>query len=152
FNDGKVGCARCHRIQGQGGQIGPDLAGIGTKYGRPSLIESVLYPSRQIAEGYAQTLVRTKGGDVVAGLVRSESADGLTLVDAEGKLHALRKADLDARRLGERSLMPDGLQASMSLQDFADLIAFLASLQDADGYVALFNGKDLAGWKKEAAH
>jgi len=97
FSDVKVGCVRCHRIQGQGGQIGPDLAGIGTKYGRPSLIEAVLYPSRQIAEGYAQTLVRTSAGSVLAGLVRSETADELTLVDAEGKLHALRKTEIDAR-------------------------------------------------------
>lgn len=152
FHDAKVGCVRCHRIAGQGGQIGPDLAGVGTKYGRPSLIESVLYPSRQIAEGYAQTLVRTQAGAVIAGLVKSESADDLVLVDAEGKLHPLRKSEIDARRLGDRSLMPDGLQASMSPKDFADLIAFLESLQDADGFVPLLNGKDLAGWKAGKEH
>ncbi|HZE95460.1 MAG TPA: family 16 glycoside hydrolase, partial [Planctomycetota bacterium] len=152
YNDPKAGCARCHRIGTQGGQIGPDLAGIGTKYGRPSLIESVLYPSRQIAEGYSQTLVRTRDGAVIAGLVRAETADDLTLVDAEGKVHALRKADLDARRLGDRSLMPDGLQSALSLQEFADLVAFLESLQDNEGFVPLFNGKDLAGWKTDREH
>lgn len=152
FADAKTACVRCHRIQGQGGEVGPDLAGIGTKYGRPSLIESVLYPSRQIAEGYAQTQVRMQDDRVVAGLIRSETVEELVLVDAEAKLNRLKKADIDARRLSERSLMPDGVAAALSLQDFADLIAFLESLQDSEGYVPLFNGKDLGGWKKEAAH
>ncbi|HLY73486.1 MAG TPA: family 16 glycoside hydrolase [Planctomycetota bacterium] len=152
FADPKTGCARCHRIHGQGGDIGPDLTGIGTKYGRPSLIESVLYPSRQIAEGYSQTQVRMRDGGVIAGLVRSETAEELVLIDSEGRAHRLRKADVDARRLSERSLMPDGLQIALRLEDFADLIAFLESLQDSEGFVPLFNGKDLTGWKKEAAH
>jgi putative membrane-bound dehydrogenase-like protein len=152
YADARTGCGRCHRIQGQGGEVGPDLAGIGTKYGRPSLIEAVLYPSRQIAEGYAQTQVRLQDGRVVAGLVRSESEEELVLVDSEEKPNRLRKSEIAARRLSERSLMPDGLQAALSLQDFADLISFLESLQDAEGYVPLFNGKDLSGWKKEAAH
>jgi hypothetical protein len=73
-------------------------------------------------------------------------------VDAEGKLHALRKTEIDARRLGERSLMPDGLQASMTPKDFSDLIAFLESLQDNEGFVPLFNGKDLGGWKAGKEH
>ncbi|HEV3029699.1 MAG TPA: family 16 glycoside hydrolase, partial [Planctomycetota bacterium] len=152
FADARTGCARCHRIQGQGGDVGPDLAGIGTKYGRPSLIESVLYPSKQIAEGYAQTQIRMQDGRVIAGLIRSETADDVVLVDAEGKSNRLKKSDIDARHLSDRSLMPDGLQAALRLQDFADLIAFLESLQDSDGFVPLFNGKDLSGWKKEAAH
>jgi len=152
FADAKTSCVRCHRIQGQGGEVGPDLAGIGTKYGRPSLIESVLYPSKQIAEGYAQTQVRLQDGRVLAGLVRSETAEELVLVDSEAKVNRLKKADIDARRLSDRSLMPDGVAAALSLQDFADLIAFLESLQDSEGYVPLFNGKDLGGWKKEAAH
>lgn len=152
FSDARLGCVRCHRIQGQGGEVGPDLAGIGTKYGRPSLIESVLYPSKQIAEGYAQTQVRMQDGRVIAGLVRSETADEVVLVDSEARLHRLRKAQIDARRLSDRSLMPDGLQAPLSLEDFADLIAFLESLEDSEGFVPLFNGKDLAGWKREAAH
>jgi len=152
FSDPKTGCVRCHRIQGQGGDVGPDLAGIGTKYGRPSLIESVLFPSKQIAEGYAQTQVRMQDGRVIAGLIKSETAEDLVLIDAEAKLNRLRKADIDARRLSERSLMPDGLERALSLQEFADLIAFLESLQDNEGFVPLFNGKDLSGWKKEAAH
>jgi putative membrane-bound dehydrogenase-like protein len=152
FSDAKTACVRCHRIHGQGGEVGPDLAGVGTKYGRPSLIESVLYPSRQIAEGYAQTQVRMQDGRVLAGLVKSETADELVLVDAEAKVQRLRKADVDARRLSDRSLMPDGLASALSLQEFADLIAFLESLQDGDGFAPLFNGRDLAGWKKETAH
>jgi putative membrane-bound dehydrogenase-like protein len=152
FSEARVGCVRCHRIQGQGGEVGPDLAGIGTKYGRPSLIESVLYPSKQIAEGYAQTQVRMQDGRVIAGLIKSETLDDLVLVDSEARLNRLRKSEIDARRLSERSLMPDGLQASLSLQDFSDLIAFLESLQDNEGFVPLFNGKDLSGWKAEAAH
>jgi putative membrane-bound dehydrogenase-like protein len=152
FGEARTGCVRCHRIKGEGGEVGPDLAGIGTKYGRPSLIESVLYPSRQIAEGYSQTQVRLRDGRVIAGLVKSETPEELVLVDAEAKPNRIRIGDIEARRVSDRSLMPDGLQAALTPKEFSDLIAFLESLQEEEGFVPLFNGKDLSGWKKQPAH
>jgi putative heme-binding domain-containing protein len=145
-------CIRCHRLGGRGGELGPDMAGVGSKYARSTLIDSVLFPSRQIAEGFQQTMVRTRDGDVVAGLARGETDDELALADGEGRLHRVRKSTIEARKLSDVSLMPEGLQRAMTLQEFVDLVAFLESLQESDGFVPLFNGKDLGGWNKDPSH
>lgn len=131
FSDLKgVSCIKCHRVGALGGDLGPDLSGVGAQFSRLDLAESVLYPGRKIREGYQQTMVRTKDGRVLAGLVKGETADELVLQDAEAQRHTIRKADIEQRKLSELSLMPDGLQTALSMQDFADLIAFLESLRE----------------------
>src|SRR5689334_22632626 len=73
----RLACSRCHRVRGEGGEVGPDLTDIGGKYDRPLLIESVLEPSRQIVEGYRPTVVATTDGRVLTGIVKEESAAGI---------------------------------------------------------------------------
>ena len=126
-----LGCVKCHRVGGEGGEVGPDLSGIGAQFDRGQLAESVLYPSRAIREGYQATTVATADGRVLSGLVRSESVDSLTMRDAEGRDHEIRKADIEERKSGAGSLMPEGMQVGLSPQGFADLIAYLVSLRAA---------------------
>jgi putative heme-binding domain-containing protein len=125
------GCARCHRARGEGGTIGPDLSDVGGKYERALLIESVLEPSRQIVEGYRPIIVATERGHVVTGIVKAESTDELTLVDAEGRQQVIRKAAIEERQPSTTSLMPDGLAAGLTPRDFTDLIAYLESLRSS---------------------
>lgn len=108
----------------------PALRGVGLKYTRTQLIESVLYPSKQILDGYHQALVVTKTEEEVSGIIRQETAEALTLVDAEAKLHTIRKADLKIKKESQLSLMPEGLHGGLSLQDFADLMGYLEFLKD----------------------
>jgi putative heme-binding domain-containing protein len=130
FHDrGGLGCVKCHRIGGQGSEVGPDLGGIGAQMDRGQLAESVLYPSRAIREGYQATTVATTDGRVYSGLVRSESGEALVLRDAEGKDHEILKSDIEERKSETTSLMPEGFQVGLSPQDFADLIAYLESLR-----------------------
>ena len=68
-----AGCIKCHKLGNEGGEVGPSLSGVGAKYDKAKLVESVLYPSRQILDGYQQTIIRIKKGDVVAGAVRGET-------------------------------------------------------------------------------
>jgi putative heme-binding domain-containing protein len=124
-----LGCVKCHRIGGEGGDIGPDLSTVGAQFDRVRLAEDVLYPSRSIREGYQQVTAATADGRVIAGLVRSESADTLTLRDAEGRDHAIPRAEIEDRSNAPVSLMPEGLQVGLSRQDFADLISYLESLR-----------------------
>jgi putative membrane-bound dehydrogenase-like protein len=124
-----LGCLKCHRVGGAGGDVGPDLSTVGAQFDRAKLAESVLYPSRSIREGYQPVTAATADGRVVAGLVRSESADTLTLRDADGKDHAIPKAEIDERTKSSASLMPEGLHVDLSTQDFADLISYLESLK-----------------------
>jgi putative heme-binding domain-containing protein len=127
----RLACTRCHRVGGHGGEVGPDLSDIGGKYDREQLVEAVLEPSRQIVEGYRPTVVATRDGRIVSGIVREETAELLTLVDADGERRGVPKKDVDARTTVGTSLMPDSLASGLSSREFADLIAYLASLRSA---------------------
>jgi putative heme-binding domain-containing protein len=131
FADPKgVACIKCHKVGGEGGEVGPDLTGVGVKYGKDHFVESMLYPSAKILDGYKQTMVLTRSGVVVAGRFLGETAEELTLMDAEGKRHAIRKPEIEQRKESELSLMPEGLNTGLSLQDFADLVSYLESLKE----------------------
>ena len=124
-----MACAKCHKVNGQGGEIGPDLSTIGSQFDRAQLAESVLFPSKAIREGYHQVTVTTLDGRAIAGLVRAESAESLTLRDADGKDHTIRVEDVEKRSGSRVSLMPEGLHAGVTPQDFADLVSYLQGLR-----------------------
>ncbi len=133
FEDTKgAGCLKCHRVRGKGTAIGPDLSNVGGKYAREHLIESILEPSRQIVEGYRPTVLALEDGRVLTGLVRSETSDRLTLVDAEARESVVAKAEIAARKFGEVSIMPEGLATGLGQERFADLVTYLQSLRDRD--------------------
>ena len=134
FADTKgAGCIACHKVKGEGGSVGPDLSEIGGKYDRAHIVESILDPSRQVVEGYGLTAVATVDGRVLTGVVRGESADGLTLVDPEGNGHPIRNAEIEGRKLTGASPMPDGLVERITPGEFADLVAYLEGLRPAGG-------------------
>jgi putative membrane-bound dehydrogenase-like protein len=125
-----LGCIKCHAVAGKGGIVGPDLTGVGSKYNRAQLIESVLYPSKQIAPGYEQSQIRTKDGNVQSGVIRNETDQEVTLYDSSANKIVVRKADIAGRKTSNVSVMPEGLQAGLTHQQFADLIAYLQSLKE----------------------
>ena len=126
FHDLKgVGCIRCHKINGEGGDIGPDLSSIRAKYSHADIIESVLYPSKQILDGYQQVFFQTKDDDEVSGVVRLETAGQVTVIDSAGIKHVLDKSNVTSRKTSKISLMPEGLQNGLSLMEFSDLIAYV---------------------------
>jgi putative heme-binding domain-containing protein len=122
-------CAACHRVAGQGGEVGPDLSQIGGKFDRTHLIEAILDPSAEIPQGYHATLIETTAGRLISGIVKAESATAITLVDAEGKSIVVAAGDITARAVSKVSLMPAGLADRMTPGEFTDLIAYLASLR-----------------------
>jgi putative heme-binding domain-containing protein len=127
---GPIGCANCHKASGIGADIGPDLTGVAAKYNRASLIESVLYPSKQILDGCKSIVVDTKDGETYTGFVREENTKEFILVDGAGVKHPIAKDQVNRRSESNFSLMPDGLQAGLSLDDFSDLITYLESLKE----------------------
>src|SRR5437588_9143760 len=102
-------CAVCHKVNGQGGAVGPDLSQVGGKFDRTHLIESILDPSAEILQGYQCTIIETKSGRVVTGIVKSESAAAVILVDAAGKRVTIAPANIETRAASKVSLMPAGL-------------------------------------------
>ena len=82
---------------------------------------------KAVREGYRQTIAILKDGQVVSGLARGESAGEVIILDADGKEHRLREEEIDRRENTDLSIMPEGLQATLSLEDFSDIISFLES-------------------------
>jgi putative heme-binding domain-containing protein len=123
------GCAACHTIRGKGGTVGPDLSEIGTKLAKEAIVESVLEPSAGISVGYETYTLDLKSGDDAYGLLVSETADEIAIKDPKGIVTHYKKGDVINKRQLKTSIMPTGLQQGMTAQEFADLIAFLASLK-----------------------
>lgn len=124
-----VACVKCHAIGGDGGQVGPDLTGVGAKYPREELIRSVLEPSNRILSGYQLSIVATDAGQVYQGIIKNETDDELELLDAEGRTQRIAKNEVAERETGNVSMMPAGLKDGLSLADFTDVVAYLESLK-----------------------
>jgi quinoprotein glucose dehydrogenase len=119
------GCARCHVFRGQGGDVGPDLSGIGSKHNREYLLRSILDPNADMAPGYETTWLNLKNDEFIVGVVESESDTELTVLTAEGARVAVDPRTIESREVG-LSMMPEGLIDLMSLSDLRDLLAALA--------------------------
>lgn len=127
LDEQRTKCVACHKLEGRGGEAGPDLSAIGGKFGRPHLIESLLDPSRQLVEGFRSSVVVLADGRVVTGIVKAQSASALEIVDAEGKRHVLPAAEVVQRTESDVSLMPANLVGGLTREEFTDLVAFLES-------------------------
>ena len=123
-------CATCHRVQGQGQWVGPDLSTIGTKYGKDELLRSNLYPSAAIGYNYKSSILALADGRVLTGLIVEEAPDRVVLKTADGKRQVLRPGDIEDRKVSEVSLMPEGLAEAMTDRELIDLLAFLTTLKE----------------------
>ena len=154
---GSAPCIRCHMVRGKGGDIGPDLSQIGRKYDRAAILDAVLYPNKAVAPEFQTYLVLTKDGRVFAGFLREQSAHRVVLHTAEGQLVALPRERIEAMRPQQASIMPELTIGSLTAQDAADLLAYLASLreetQTITGWWALgpFGFSDDAGFDRPYA-
>ena len=125
-----LACVKCHAVAGQGGKVGPDLAGIALRYKKEDLMTSVLEPSRQIANGYETHVITTTKGAQITGIFKGDDGDAITIMDADGKEHRIAKKDIYEKRISPISTMPNGLSDGMTLQDFADVIAYLEARRE----------------------
>lgn len=130
FNDEqRAACVKCHSVDGTSSKAGPDLYAVGDKFPRRELIRAVLEPSADIAVGYGTTIVETKAGEEFQGILKSSTAEALDLIGGDGRHIRIATRDIKEQRGGRLSLMPEGLHAGMSRQEFADLIEHLVTLK-----------------------
>jgi putative heme-binding domain-containing protein len=121
-------CARCHQVAGRGARIGPELTATTGVLDERRLVESIVRPSKEIAPQFVSWIVLTTAGQSLTGVLVDELATGeQTYADAEGKLTQFKAADVESRRPLPTSLMPEGLPAQLTDQEFRDLVAFLRS-------------------------
>jgi putative heme-binding domain-containing protein len=132
LSEQRTACVKCHSVDGSSSKAGPDLFAVGDKFPRRELISAVLEPSASIAVGYGTTIVETKSGEEYQGILKQITADALELVGADGKLVRIATGDIKEQRGSTLSLMPEGLEAGMSPQDFTDLIEYLVTLKQPE--------------------
>ncbi|WZO97684.1 plastocyanin/azurin family copper-binding protein [Isosphaeraceae bacterium EP7] len=125
FMNARYGCQTCHKVGEVGGEVGPSLTTVGACLKPEQIAGAVLWPNREVKEGYAATVVATADGRVIQGYRREETATELVLRDAKTGVDVrLAKAEIeDLREVG--SLMPDGLVAALPPDQRRDLIRFL---------------------------
>ncbi len=124
------GCAVCHRVDGRGGQVGPELSVIGSSLDRAKLIESILLPSKEIAPAYTTWVITLHDGKSYTGVIVAEGFDStFTLAGADGKRIVLKRLDVEERHASPKSVMPDDLTRLMTRQEFRDLLEYLTILR-----------------------
>jgi len=146
----RLGCVKCHSIDGTGSKAGPDLSTIGDKFARRDLLDAVLTPSAAIAVGYSTTVVETKSGDDYQGVLKQVTDSWIELMGADGKRVRIATAEIQEQRGSTISLMPEGLQAGLTEQEFTDLIEYLVSLKQPEK--ALTTHKGMPETIQELAH
>ena len=128
FGKVEVSCVRCHQAEGIGGEVGPRLDGIGSRKDARYLLESIVSPDTQVAEGFQTTILITDEGRPISGIVVSEDDERLTLRSAEGELVVVPLSEIEERVAGPSS-MPADLAGKLSRRELRDLMAWLVSLQ-----------------------
>lgn len=132
LNTKLVGCATCHKIEGVGGAVGPDLTRVWDTHTVEKILESIADPSKEIKEGYQTYRVTTADGQVLTGLKVSETAAELVIRDANGRDVRVAKEDAEAVAPTRLSLMPDNTVAQLGYDQFLDLLAFLKSKSEQE--------------------
>ncbi|MFT6792576.1 MAG: putative heme-binding domain-containing protein [Rubritalea sp.] len=164
-----TGCASCHGFAGQGMGIGPDLTGSANRYTVGDMMENIIHPSKVISDQYISTQFTMNDGSSVIGRIAKEENGVLHLMtnpySADSNVE-VKVADEKSRKPYEVSHMPAGLISPLNADELSDLIAYIFSAGDknheyfaavgdqprVEGAEALFNGKDLSGWKGTEGH
>ncbi len=129
FTDNQGACSSCHSVEGKGGKVGPDLLGIADKLDRDGLIRALLEPSVDILPGYETTVVATKNGLLLSGVLKYTTHRQVDLALPDGTTKRVDRDDIDELVVLRKSLMPDNLHAQWTPAQFADLIAYLETLR-----------------------
>jgi putative heme-binding domain-containing protein len=138
--DPRLNCANCHSVDGTASKAGPDLQSAGDAFGRRDLIQSILQPSATISPGYGLMTVETRDGRTLQGTLKKADDSGIELMGGDGQRVRIATADVFSRTGSTTSLMPEGLQTALSLQEFTDLVEYLASLRQPAHSLATAQG------------
>ena len=123
---GRGTCAVCHRFEGLGGSIGPDLSVIRDKFGPAEMIDAMIHPSAAIAFGYDSWTLTMKDGRILAGSILADG-EQVVIRGLDGKRSVIAADEIESRRKQEVSTMPPAQSLGLGAQDLADLAAFLAA-------------------------
>jgi putative heme-binding domain-containing protein len=138
-----LACAQCHSVDGSASKAGPDLFSVGDAFGRQDLIDAILQPSLNIAPGYGTFVVETVDGKAYQGVIKGATDSELQLMGPDGRRIDIPTGSIKSRTGSEISMMPEGIHAGLSLQEFTDLIDYLTSLRQEESTLASHHGMPL---------
>jgi putative heme-binding domain-containing protein len=121
----KQHCAACHKLAGEGHEVGPDLLAVVPGKSGEDLLIALLDPNREVDPRYLNYQADTLDGRSLTGVIVAETSAAITLRRGDGAEDSVRRADLDGLKSTALSLMPEGLEKNVTKQDVADLLAYL---------------------------
>ncbi|HHK40874.1 MAG TPA: c-type cytochrome [Planctomycetaceae bacterium] len=128
-------CFNCHRFADEGGAIGPDLTGVGSRFSPKDILESIIHPSKTVSDQYAAISILTTNGRVVVGRIANLNGDRLminTNMLEPGALTTVKRSDIEEMRLSRTSMMPEDLLNTLHKDEILDLLAYLIAGGDPD--------------------
>ncbi|MBC7892137.1 MAG: c-type cytochrome, partial [Sphingobacteriaceae bacterium] len=125
----KQQCAICHQVNGEGMDFGPKLSEIGSKLPKEGQYLAILHPSAGISFGFEGWEIKMKDGSVLTGVVSSKTETDIDLKYPGGAMQRIKTADVKSMKQLPDSMMPSGLQESMSSQELVDLVDYLMTLK-----------------------
>lgn len=128
FRQSRNTCVSCHRVEGFGKDVGPDLSEIGKKLGKDALYEAILDPSAGISVGYEGWEITLESGEEFSGILLGEQDGQITMRNLLGESVFIQKEDVFEKRRMKVSIMPGGLDQVISQTDLVNLVEYLSQL------------------------
>lgn len=122
-------CAKCHKVQGEGKEVGPDLSEIGSKLSKEALYVSILDPSAGISHNFETHLLLLEDGTSLSGILVSETEQEVSVRTAEAIVRKIPRDEITAMKKQPVSLMPADLQKSLTAKNLVDVVEFLTTLK-----------------------
>ncbi|SFC09746.1 c-type cytochrome [Spirosoma endophyticum] len=141
---GAILCGNCHAMQGSGGDIGPDLTQLGTRFSNKDILDAIINPSRVVSDQYASTVFVLKNGQSVVGRLVNEDKVNYSISQnpfAANEIRKIPKKDVTAKRYSPESIMYPGLINSLNPEELRDLMAYLKSGGNENNEVYKGGGK-----------
>lgn len=129
FYGQKAACASCHAVKNQGGRIGPDLSTIGAIRTPRDLLEAILYPSASFARDFRPVAIETTDGRLLTGIPARQTADAVTLRTADLRELRIPRSTIESMAESNTSIMPKGIETTLTPKELKDLLAYLAALK-----------------------
>ncbi|MFT6792489.1 MAG: putative membrane-bound dehydrogenase-like protein [Rubritalea sp.] len=126
--DGRAICASCHNVSGKGGEIGPELTAINTKFNQESLLDAIINPSSGILIGYESVSIILNNGKKIDGTLLSNK-DPLIVQNALGQKVELPKSEIKTQVISKKSIMPEAAAIGLKQQDLADILSYLNNIK-----------------------
>ena len=131
----KAQCVRCHRFGGRGESLGPDLTDIRRRFQKKEILESILFPSQVISDQYASRQVVTKDGRTLTGMASITNEGSVIILQPSGEKIELKEDEIESVGRSKTSSMPEGLLNTLTLEQVADLFAYLGKSPSGDVHV-----------------